>query len=226
MGMFDTISSAASAAGAPLDTASNLLAGNMGAPAGAAGKPGDPEWWKGYNLDVDQSDKESAGQAPNLENALNSFPVIEFIHFGFVHTSHSNFFAHDDMSDVDKDKPNNKKVKAGDRPRAIQFRSALEREALLLWLFMQSTQAVLKTREDESGMGGLGSVLDTAGSLFGAGGGGSGQTQSSDLVSHESKVVAANVVDETIARITWLAERSRIVLTASSLSGSRPSSNS
>ncbi len=179
MGMFDSVAN-------PLDTLSKVLAGGT-AGTDAAVPDADAKFLRGYNLDVDESKKESAGQAPNLENALNSYPVIEFIHFGFVHTSHSNFFPHADYSDITK----NDAVNDGDRPRGIQFRSALEREAVLLWQFMKSTETVLKQREADSAMGGVGAALNTAGSLLGASGGGSGKTPSSTLTGHEQKVNAA-----------------------------------
>ena len=191
MGMFDTVTNAASAVGKPLDTASNLLAGNTGPIGANDAVTGTMQWWRGYNLDVNKSEEESAGQAPNLVNALNGFPVIEFIHFGWVHTSHSNFFEHKDLSGTDKNAKDNPKIKEGDRPRAIQFRSALEREALLLWLFMFSTKQVLKLKEDESKMGGLGGAIDFASSMFGGNKPSGGQTQSSELDDHLKKVVTA-----------------------------------
>lgn len=179
MGMFDSVSSA-------LDTASQALAGGTGAPATPDAGDADVDYWHGENLDSDAS-TESAGQAPNLENALNGYPVIEFIHFGYVHTSHSNFFTHDDYSDKEK----NDQVQDGDKPRGIQFRSALEREAILLSVFMECTQTVLQERADSSNLGGIGSALNTVGSMLGESGGGSGRTSPADLNSHIQKVVSA-----------------------------------
>ena len=108
MGMFDTVSNAASAAGAPLGTLSNMLGGNMGDGASNDTLKGKPEWWRGYDLDVNKSDDETAAHAPNLEHTVISSPVIEFIHFGWVHTSHSDFFTHPDLSSTNKDADGNK----------------------------------------------------------------------------------------------------------------------
>ena len=180
MGMFDSVSST-------LDTVSQTLAGGTGAPAAADAGDQDMDFWHGQNLDVDKSATESAGQAPNLENALNGFNVIEFIHFGYIHTSHSNFFTHDDYSDLTK----NDAVQDGDRPRAIQFRSALEREAILLSVFMECTQTVLQERADSSNLGGLGSALNTLGGMLGESIGGSGRTSPADLNAYIQKVVDA-----------------------------------
>lgn len=191
MGMFDAVSTATNAIGTPLSTASNLLAGNMGDGAANPGETGKPQWTRGYNLDVDQATEESAGQAPNLQNALNTDPVIEFIHFGWIHTSHSSFFTHESLSGMNKDAAGNKKLKPDNKPRGIQFRSALEREALLLWLFMLSTQQVLKQKEVDSQMGGLGGALDVASSMFGGNKPGGGQTQSSELTNYMQKVMSA-----------------------------------
>ena len=69
--------------------------------------------------------------------------MIEFIHFGFVHLSESHYFPNDKYSDTTK----NKGLEADAKPRAIQFRSGVEREAILLSEFIRSTKPVLEERD-------------------------------------------------------------------------------
>ena len=101
-------------------------------------------------------------RAPNLENAHNTYPIIEFIHYGYVHHTHTNLFPHDDFQDDKKDDS----VTDGAKPRAIQFRSALEREAILLATFMQCTQTVLDdARQERRRAGGTGQSAQRGGQL-------------------------------------------------------------
>lgn len=169
--MFDSIGSA-------LDAASQMLAGGAtGAGTSASAKP---TYVRGKELDVDVAGDDGA-RAPNLDNAHDAGAVIEFIHFGNVHTSLSSNFPHPSRKDDDP-----AELAEGEKPRAIQFRAALERETILLSCFMEATQTVLQEREDSKGA--AGAVLDTLGSLTGLGGGGSGTAKASDVNSHIQKV--------------------------------------
>lgn len=181
--MFESVSSA-------LDAASQMLAGGAAAPGASADAT--PKYTRGKDLDTDKSD-EGASRTANLENTHDAGEVIEFIHFGFVHTSRSHNFVHPKYKD-------NEEVKIGakDKPRAIQFRSALERETLLLSVFMEATQTLLQERADSKGA--LGSVMNALGSVTGLGGGGSGGIKPSDVNSHIQKVAdAAKKLDATPA---------------------------
>lgn len=164
--MFDDIGSA-------LDTASGLLAG--GKSTAGESVTGEAAFYKGEQLET-PVDGVTDAAAANLENVRDTPEVIEFIHFGYVHLSHTNLFVHPEQPDTEeiKDLPVNS------RPRAIQFRSALEREAVLMASFMQSTQAILQERENDKGM--LGDAMNALGNLTGlGGGGGSGVTGPADL---------------------------------------------
>lgn len=174
--MFDSIGSA-------LDTASQMLAGGANA-AGAAGPAAPAKYIRG--IDLEKPDP-GVGDAttPNLDNVRDKPEQTEFIHFGFVHTSYTNVFPHPSYKDSEEIKDLGEKAK----PRAIQFRSALEREAILLAGFMQSTQTVLQEREDEKGA--LGGSLNTLGSMVGMGCGGSGVSGPSDVNSFIQKVKSA-----------------------------------
>ncbi len=165
-----------------LDTASQALAGGTNNPTDAT--TGDSKYLRGIHIDEDDNDQ-NGSTAHNRLNERDLNLLLEFIHFGNVHTSYSNFFPHDSYQDNKKED----KIQDGDKPRAIQFRSALEREAVVLGVFMESTQAVLQERTDSGGA--LGTALNTLGSLTGAGGGGSGQTTAADVNAPVQKVVAA-----------------------------------
>ena len=176
--MFDDISKG-------LDTASQMLAGGA-SPSGGGGPTGTAKYIRGVDLD-----KEDGGlpdpTAPNLPNVRDMPLIIEFIHFGRVHTSRTNVFPHNDY----KDEELIADLDANARPRAIQFRAALEREVILLSGFMQSTQTVLEEREKDKGA--LGSAMGTLGSLAGIGGGagGSGTSSAADVNSYLEKVKSA-----------------------------------
>lgn len=164
--MFDSVGSA-------LDTASSLLAGGESTPGAAT--TGTPEFTPGERLEAPVKGV-TDGSTPNLPNVRDWPEIIEFIHFGFVHLSFTNVFVHPSY----KDNEDLKDLPKGSRPRAIQFRSALEREAILMAGFMQSTQTVLQEREDDKGA--LGDVMNTLGSMTGlGGGGGSGVTGPADV---------------------------------------------
>ena len=163
-----------------LGAVSDALGVGGGAPAAAAA-PGDPKFLRGIH--IDQESEEVGGAAtPNLPNNRNCHPQIEFIHFGNVHTSYGNLLPHDSYKDNEKVTP----LVETARPRGIQFRSALEREAVLLSIFIECAQTVLGERE---GMGSLGALASTVGGMFGAGGGGG--VKSSELDAPLNKGIAA-----------------------------------
>ena len=189
MGMFDSLPQ-------DLDSASQLLAGGKTTATPAADAATKPPYVRGEDLDTDD-DSDAGARAANLENAHNTYPIIEFIHFGYVHHTHTNIFPHGDFQDDKKDDS----MPDGARPRAIQFRSALEREAILLATFMECTQTVLDVRDKSGGaLGGLGKALNAAGNLLGEGGGGSGKISASDLNGNIQAVVdaAKPILDDTI----------------------------
>lgn len=174
--MFDSIGSA-------LDTASQMLAGGASAP-GAGGPSTPAKYIKGTDLEKpDPGVGDST--APNLDNVRDKPEQTEFIHFGFVHTSYTSVFSHPSYKDNEEIKDLGEKAK----PRAIQFRSALEREAILLAGFMQSTQTVLQEREDDKGA--LGDAMSALGSLAGIGGGGAGVSGPADVNAFIQKVKSA-----------------------------------
>ncbi len=159
--MFDDV-------GKALDTASQMLAGG---PAGGGGA-GDasakaPKYIKGVDIDKDDTGLGSA-TTKNRDNTRDTPLITEFIHFDRVHLSHTNCFSHPDYKDAEEVPDFDKNA----RPRAIQFRAALEREAILLSGFMQATQTVLEEREKDKGL--LGSAMGAIGNIAGIGGGGGG----------------------------------------------------
>ena len=156
--MFDSVSSA-------LDTASQALAG--GAPGSGGGASGTAKYIRGVDIDKEEGSLPDA-TTPNLANVRDMPLIIEFIHFGRVHTSRSNVFPHKDYKDAEMISD----LAENARPRAIQFRSGLEREVILLSTFMESTQTVLEEREKDKGA--LGSAMGALGSIAGIGGGGGG----------------------------------------------------
>jgi hypothetical protein len=176
--MFDSVSSA-------LDNASQMLAG--GAPGSGGGASGTAKYIRGVDIDKEEGSLPDA-TTPNLANVRDMPLIIEFIHFGRVHTSRSNVFPHKDYKDAEliADLPENA------RPRAIQFRAGLEREVILLSTFMQATQTVLDEREKEKGA--LGSAMGAISSIAGIGGGGGGggaPASAGDVNSHLEKVKSA-----------------------------------
>lgn len=168
--------------GSALSSASQMLSGGAATPN--APVQGTAKYFKGQELDPDASGLGDADGA-NVPNVRDGPEQIEFIHFGYVHTSRSNHFSHPKYKD-------NELIEAlteASRPRGVQFRAALEREAILLSAFMQATQTVLQERTD--GKGAVGDVMNTLGSLTGAGGGGSGLTVPSDVNPPIQKVATA-----------------------------------
>ena len=167
-----------------LDTASQMLAGGSSTPT-AASPSSQAVFARGVHLD-EEDPNYSGATSPNLLNEKDASVLLEFIHFGNVHTTYANYFVH---STSFKDNEKDDKFAPNLRPRAIQFRSALEREAVLLSVFMECTQTVLQERQDSKGA--LGTAMNTLGSMVGAGGGGSGQTTPGEVNPHIQKVVGA-----------------------------------
>lgn len=168
--------------GDALDSASQLLAG--GENTAGESTTSQPVFIKG--LTIDPLDENVGGStAPNLPQVQDRPALIEFVHFGFVHPSKSTRFSHDSYKDNEEIEDLTKDSK----PRGVQFRSALEREIILLAGFIQATQSVLDERDADKGA--LGGALDTVGSLTGASGGGSGGSKSSDLQPYLAKITTA-----------------------------------
>jgi hypothetical protein len=110
---------------------------------------------------------------------------IEFIHFGYVHPDDSKPFEHStEIDDILRTE-----LGEGAKSRAIMFRAALEREAILLNGFIVSTQRILAERE--AALGGIGEVVAVVTDLIGGEGGGSKAPKASDLNDVISKVAAA-----------------------------------
>ena len=163
-----------------LGSVSDALGG--GAPAAPAAS-GTAKFVRGIH--IDQEDADTGGAAtPNLPNTRNCHPQIEFIHFGNVHTSYGNLFPHDSYKDNETVDGLAEKA----RPRGVQFRSALEREAILLSTFIECAQTILAERE---GMGSLGALANTVGSMFGGGGGAGGGAKSTDMDASLTKAMTA-----------------------------------
>src|SRR5262249_39936896 len=94
--------------------------------------------------------------------------MIEFIHFGHVHTDSSEKFAQE--SKVKDDQP--LAAKRAEVGRGVRFRAALQREALLIGGYVAQTHAALQ--DWKSSPGGLGQALEAAANLMSAFGGGGG----------------------------------------------------
>ncbi|MFN7929752.1 MAG: hypothetical protein U0Y68_17770 [Blastocatellia bacterium] len=165
------------AVGDVLNKANDLLGGG----AGGGGTTGKPEFKRvGPLSTTDSTQQGSVGSnaGGTTANALNLKPPIEFIHFGRIHSDNSKFYEHDEL----KDEPGEEK-KLG---RAIMFRNALEREALLLDGFISATKEVLQEYQDNKGL--LGDVGAAAEKLFGSG---SSEPKPEELDAFKQKVSAA-----------------------------------
>lgn len=165
---------------------SGALGGAAGGGGGSAGGAGGPVFIRGQHIDQENAEVGGA-TCPNLINDRDTQPPIEFIHFGNVHTSLGNRFPHDSYKDNATVKP-----AAGAKPRppvpiakprGIQFRSALEREAILLATFIESAQTVFAEKE-----GLLGSLASGVNSLLGQSGG-VGSVKSSEMNAPLQKVM-------------------------------------
>jgi len=166
-------------AGDVLSDASNIIGGYV--PEGLA--PGvNVMFTRGEKLGNSDPDIGGAHPPEDLGTHDTGAP-IEFIHFGYVHPDDSKPFEHTDR--IDDSTPNS--LGQGPNHRAIMFRAALEREAILLSGFISSTQKVLL--EKERRLGGLGEVISAVSDLVG-GGGGSAAPKAADLNAANEKVAA------------------------------------
>jgi hypothetical protein len=153
MGLTDAISSAADAA-----------AGALGAGGGSAPKPdpGTPEFARKDPLDPPK-DKKPIVAGPNgadtPPNTAQPPDPIEFVHYGKVHADTTDHFAHPKFDNEKDKKPSG---------RAILFRDALQREALLLHGFVTATKTVHEDLKKDRGV--AGAVAGAIGSLLGSSG--------------------------------------------------------
>jgi hypothetical protein len=177
-----------------LSSVSSALGGPAAAPA-AAVPDSTPQYFKGDAIGQ-PPDGVGGSYAPNDTGAADTGELIEFIHFGFVHPDYSTNFGHKNSvkDDSDSNLPQHPPTPGS---RAVMYRAALEREALLLGGFVASTQTVLQEREQNEGsMSGdassmIGAAVSEAGSLLGGGSSapaGSGGPKSTDLNSENGKV--------------------------------------
>jgi len=172
--------------GSALNTASSLLGGNAPGGAAAAAPDAPLKWHKGDNLGIPDPN-EGGAHAPEDLRVHDGGVAIEFLHFGFVFPDSSVNFGHADKKDdelIDLD--------TGAKSRAIMFRAALEREALLYSGFMAGCQSILK--EYEKSQGGIGDAIGMVSDFLGGGGGSQSGPKASDLDSHGGKVTAAGGV--------------------------------
>ena len=161
-----------------LDTASSLLGGpdNQSSESEAS----TPTFFNADDLG-ESGGHEGGAYAPHDVGQWDNAAIIEFIHFGGVHLDHSDHFHHDELADDEKIEDFGHQP----RSRAIMFRAALEREALLLGQFMFACQSVMKEKEESQG--GLGEMVDMAADYLG-GGSGSGGPSASDVNAFIEKV--------------------------------------
>ena len=155
--MFDAV-------GGALDAASSMLGGAKKGPAAA-----DQPMTFANAEDLGTTEAEAGGAiGKNQDNVADRGEVIEFIHFGCVHVDDSEHFHHGALAD-DKllDKPLD-----GPSSRAMFFRAAIEREAILTSLMLGACQKVME--EYEASKGGAGAIVGMAADLIGGGGGSKG----------------------------------------------------
>ncbi|MBM3784858.1 MAG: hypothetical protein FJW30_10890 [Acidobacteria bacterium] len=144
-----------------MDAVSNALGGNL--PGGAASNAA-MQFYKGENFD--RPDQSLAGaQAPGDLRPIDRGAEIEFIHIAHVHIDNSKNFHHL----PEKDDEVLVGFLPGQKKRAIQYRAALHREAMLLASMMTGCQSVLDALEKTKG--GLGQMVDMASDMLGSGGG-------------------------------------------------------
>jgi hypothetical protein len=153
MGLTDAVSSAADAA-----------AGALGAGGGSAPKPdpGTPKFVRKDPLDPPK-DKKPITAGPNggdtPPNSAQPPDPTEFVHYGKVHADTTDHFPHPKFDNEKDKKP------AG---RAILFRDAAQREALLLHGFVSATKSVHE--ELQKNRGAAGALAGAVGSLLGSSG--------------------------------------------------------
>ncbi|MCA9623679.1 MAG: hypothetical protein KC731_31875, partial [Myxococcales bacterium] len=144
---------------------------------------------KGRELSTPDGDLPSAAAAPNpvggsgppKTGALNTSKKMEFIHFGHVHRDYVRNFDHEELDDsvaID--------LAGVTGSRAIYFRAALQREAILLAGFARATQAALDEKDQKEG--GMGDLMQVAQDLLGGPGGTAQTAVSTDLLPFLDKV--------------------------------------
>ena len=171
--------------GKALDTASSLLGG--ASPSAPAAAPDvQVTWYKGDNLGIPEP-TEGGAHAPEDLRVHDGGVAIEFIHFGHVFPDSSLNFSHADKKDDEL-----LDLENGAKSRAIMFRAALEREAILIGGFMTGCQKALKEYEDSKG--GLGDAIGMVSDLLGGGGGSSAGPKASDVDAHGAKIKAVGAV--------------------------------
>lgn len=181
MGFLDTAANA-------LGAADSILGGPQAPSAAQPDQP--PAFHKGKNLG-DLPPDAGGAVAPQDQATFNKGAPIEFIHFDCIHADDSQYFVLDaEVQDtIDLNLP------ASPGKRALMFRAALEREAILFWGFVDSCQQVLIEKENsgvqnDPNAGALGQAMQVASGLLGSGGGPSAP-KSTDLNAMTSAVSAA-----------------------------------
>lgn len=144
--------------GDAIDAASGALSGEGTEPVAQKGKA------EFVNADFINTDDRGApgATAPGVENQFDGPMEIRFIHFGHVYKDMTNFFHHEERSDVEL-----LELDDDECCRALAFRSALMREMLLLRAFIRSSQAVADDYSSKAGA--LGEIANVAGGLMGGG---------------------------------------------------------
>jgi hypothetical protein len=113
---------------------------------------------------------------------VTSDTLIEFIHFGRTYLDRATFFANDKPIDDTKSDDIGSVIGV----RGVQYRAALEREAILLAGLVAAHRSALGERDSDEG--GLGAALAVVGNLLGGGGGASSKADPSDLNTFFDKV--------------------------------------
>ncbi|HVG37907.1 MAG TPA: hypothetical protein VM870_01400, partial [Pyrinomonadaceae bacterium] len=129
----------------------------------AGDSPEKPERGDSIKKADDGSPRGKFGQDPtgsNVPNPLDTAP-IEFTHYSLVHADDGKTFPHNKFTPVDGGR--------GEPPtgRAIMFRDALEREAIMLHGFLSSGKMVLAEYLKNQGM--MGAAVEMVGGLLGGG---------------------------------------------------------
>jgi hypothetical protein len=144
------------------------------APKAAEPTKSNPEYYLAKSLGGDAGATLSV--APGADPNTADGGSVEFIHFGRVHPDARLNFHHPELPDdrrADIDQTGGQPVPEGaPKPvvsKAIMFRAALQREAILLTGFVSGAKQVVDSAE--GGKGALGEAMGAIGSLMGGGGG-------------------------------------------------------
>lgn len=148
------------------------------------------EFHKGVDLATADGDVPSTAAAPNdaqgsgtpAASTLSIGKRIEFIHYGQVHRDWARNFDHErkfhDSLNTD--------LSAVVGSRAICFRAALEREAILLAGIARATQSALAEKKEKEGA--MGDLLTAAADLFGGATGTAQEAAAADLAPFLEKI--------------------------------------